>query len=256
MSRWQAGGIHFGISVVVFLLLLAIILLVWYPGILFSVDGGWIGLRIVMGVDLVLGPLLTLIVFKAGKPSLKFDLTCIATFQAVCLAGGMWVVYQERPVALVLAHDTIYSLASQEFEEFEQDSALLRDFPGRFPKLVYAELPENDIEADIVALRSQFIGVPLYMQTERFRAIPEQAAAIEPLFRKEADVRATMSEELQSRVAEGCLVSKFVSAVVSGYVCFDPERRRLREYYPFELLREAVGGEEGNAGGDESLVAN
>ena len=89
MSRWKAGAIHFSISLAVFLVLLAIILIAWYPGILFSIDGGWAGLQIIIGVDLVLGPLLTLIVFKAGKPSLKFDLTCIATFQAVCMVAGI-----------------------------------------------------------------------------------------------------------------------------------------------------------------------
>ena len=84
MSRWRAFAIHFGISMLVFLLLLAIILVFWFPGILFNIDGGWTGLRIIIGVDLVLGPLLTLVVFKAGKPGLKFDLACIGLFQAAC----------------------------------------------------------------------------------------------------------------------------------------------------------------------------
>ncbi len=85
MSRWQAFGIHLVISTLLLLAMLAIILLLWYPGLLFSVDGGWMGLRIVIGVDLVLGPLLTLVVFKAGKPGLKFDLSCIAAFQLICM---------------------------------------------------------------------------------------------------------------------------------------------------------------------------
>ena len=89
MNRWQASAIHFGISLTVFLILLAVILLVWYPGILFSIDGGWTGLRIVMGVDLVLGPLLTLVVFKLGKPGLKFDLSCIVIAQIACMTWGM-----------------------------------------------------------------------------------------------------------------------------------------------------------------------
>lgn len=37
---------------------------------------------LIMGADIVLGPLLTLVVYKAGKKSLRFDLACIVTLQA------------------------------------------------------------------------------------------------------------------------------------------------------------------------------
>ena len=56
MSRWKAGAIHFLISLAIFLGLLAVILLLWYPGILFSIDSGWAGLQLVIGVDLIAGP--------------------------------------------------------------------------------------------------------------------------------------------------------------------------------------------------------
>jgi hypothetical protein len=229
MSRWKASAIHFSISLLVFLGLLGIILTVWYPGILFRIDGGWAGLRIVFAVDLVLGPLLTLIVYRAGKPGLKFDLSCIVAFQVVCMAGGMWVVYNERPLALVLAHDTFYSLARQEFEDFDKDPALLESFPGSYPKLIYTELPENDIEADIIAIRGQFIGEPLYIQTERYRAIPQEDAA--SVFRRQELVRTQMTDEIRQQLPPWCLASNFVSAITSGIVCYDAESGALREYF-------------------------
>jgi hypothetical protein len=161
MSRWQAFGIHLAISAVVLAALMAVIFMFWYPGILFNVDGGWTGLRIVISVDLVLGPLLTLVVYKAGKPGLRFDLTCIVVFQVVCMAGGMFIVHAERPLALVLAYDTIFSLGAKEFEDYGKDISVLDGIPGSYPKLVYTELPENSVQADIVAIRGQFIGDPL-----------------------------------------------------------------------------------------------
>ncbi len=236
MSRWQAFGIHLSLSAVLLLALMLVILWIWYPGILFSVDGGWSGLRIVMGVDLVLGPLMTLIVFKAGKPGLKFDLTAIVVFQLSCMTAGMWIVYSERPLALVLAYDTIYSIAAKELEEFEKDPRLLDDFPGSYPKLIYTEMPETDFAAEVAALRSQFIGDPLYIQTERYRAIPAQDAA--SVFRWEEQVRADASSELLNQLPEGCLLAKFVSAVASGYVCFNSEEMRLDEFYQFDYSAE------------------
>ena len=80
MSRWKAGGLHFLISLAIFLGLLAVIVLQWYPGILFNIDSGWAGLQLVIGVDLIAGPLLTLVVFKTGTQGLSFDLSCIAFF--------------------------------------------------------------------------------------------------------------------------------------------------------------------------------
>lgn len=247
MSRWKAASIHFSLSLLAFLLLLAVILLIWYPGILFSVDGGWTGLRIVIGVDLVLGPLLTLVVFKAGKPGLKFDLAFIGIAQVLCMSVGIWIIYQERPLALVLAYDTIYSIAEQNFEEFDRDVAVLEEFPGRFPKLIYVELPENEIAADIASLRSQFIGDPLYIQTEKYRALPPGAEGLSSIFRREDSVRASVSEEMLSQLESNCVLSKFLSAVISGYVCYDPQEMALSRFYDNRYLRDEPEPAEGAA---------
>jgi len=232
MSRWQAFGIHLAISVVVLTALMALIFLLWYPGILFNVDGGWTGLRIVIGVDLVLGPLLTLVVYKSGKPGLRFDLTCIVVFQAVCMAGGMFIVHAERPLALVLAYDTFFSLSATEFEDYGKDVGVLDGIPGNYPKLVYTELPEDSVQADIVAIRGQFIGDPLFIQTERYRPLPE--AGTELVFIQEETVRASVSEGFKTSLPDGCLLARFVSSVKSGFVCFDAEAMRLDSFYEQE----------------------
>ncbi len=231
MSRWKAGAIHFSISLLVFLLLLSIILLVWFPGILFVIDGGWSGLRIVIGVDLVLGPLLTLIVFKSGKPGLKFDLGCIAVFQVSCMIAGMWIVYKERPLALVLAYDTFYSLSAKEFEDYDRDSELLKSFPGSYPKLIYIELPENEISAEIALIRSQFIGDPLFMQTENYQSLENSTEPLESIFRKEESVREAVSLELLGQLNEQCHLAKFQSSKNSGYVCYEHAEGFLTEFF-------------------------
>ncbi len=246
MSRWKAFGIHLLISSVILLVLLAIIMWVWFPGILFSVDGGWAGLRIVIGVDLVLGPLLTLVVFNTSKPELKYDLAAIAVFQFACMAAGMWIVYSERPLALVLAHDTVYSLATQEFEDFEKDLAILEAFPGSFPKLIYIEMPEDEVAADIAAVRSQFIGDPLYIQTDLYRALP--GSDIASVFRRDSSIRNGVSTQLLDQLPDNCYFSKFISAVTSGYVCFDSDKIEYVSYYPEEYTRRAAAESSIDAG--------
>ncbi|MEX0963644.1 MAG: hypothetical protein WDZ52_06355 [Pseudohongiellaceae bacterium] len=231
MSRWKACAIHFSISLAVFAGLLAVILYFWYPGILFSVGGGWAGLRIVFAVDIILGPLLTLIVFRSGKPGLKFDLSCIAVFQIACMTAGMGIVYAERPLALVLAYDTFYSLDTDELLEYDRDPELLERFPGAYPKLIYIELPESDIAADVANMRGQFVGDPLYVQTELYREFPEQPAEIRRIFRREASAKSAAPQSVLKQLDESCVFSKFVSSVTSGFVCFDVLTRRLDKFY-------------------------
>jgi len=232
MSRWKAGAIHLSISLAIFLALLAVILFLWYPGILFNIDRGWAGLQLVIGVDLIAGPLLTLIVFKSGKKGLKFDLSCIAAFQAACMVSGMWVVYSERPLALVLAYDTFYSVDAQEFLEYERDPQVLDSFPGAYPKLVYIELPESEVAAEIASIRAQFIGDPLYIQTEKYRAMPVDD--LESVFRAEESTRRQATEAVLRELDDSCLLSKFISPIVNGFVCFDAQSRVLSMFYDSE----------------------
>ena len=243
MSRWKAGAIHFSISLVIFLGLLAVILFLWYPGILFNIDRGWAGLQLVIGVDLIAGPLLTLVVFKTGKKGLTFDLSCIAFFQAACMFAGMWVIYSERPLALVLAYDTFYSVDAEEFLQHERDPQTLEDFPGPYPKLIYIELPESEIAAQIASMRAQFIGDPLYIQTEKYRAMPDSVDELRSVFRAEQSARRGVSEGVLSQLDESCLFSKFVSPVTSGFVCFETDSRTLSKFYLSESAPAAIAEE-------------
>ncbi|MBM95605.1 MAG: hypothetical protein CMI09_07140 [Oceanospirillaceae bacterium] len=104
MNRYQAFGIHFGISLMIFIGLVTMVLFVWYPGVLREVDSSWQqALIMIAGVDLVLGPLLTLIVFNPAKKSLKMDLSIIAIAQIAALIAGTYTVHQARPVALYVS---------------------------------------------------------------------------------------------------------------------------------------------------------
>ena len=64
INRYSASAIHLAISLLVFLSFIAVLYFLWIPGDLFFMDGGWQGVKLVAMVDLVLGPLLTLLLFK------------------------------------------------------------------------------------------------------------------------------------------------------------------------------------------------
>lgn len=101
ITRSRAFLSHLSLSSIVLIFFAYLIVYRWYPAPFFEVDGGWHGLRVLFFVDIVLGPGLTLLLFKPGKPGLKFDMTMVIIFQIVALSYGMWNVYSARPSAVV-----------------------------------------------------------------------------------------------------------------------------------------------------------
>ncbi|HLF09714.1 MAG TPA: TfpX/TfpZ family type IV pilin accessory protein [Gammaproteobacteria bacterium] len=117
VSRSRAFLTHLGISASIVGLVCALIFFVWYPHPYFQATGAWHVLRVLIGVDLVVGPLLTLIVFKPGKWGLKFDLCVIALVQLTALIYGVSVIYMERPYFTVFAVDRFYVLAHKDVDQ-------------------------------------------------------------------------------------------------------------------------------------------
>jgi hypothetical protein len=168
MTRTAAFLTHLAISLLIFALLASLVLFVWYPDFLFMADGGWQGLRLIGFVDLVLGPLLTLIVYRQGKPSLKLDLTAIATIQFLCLTAGTYVVYSERPLALVYVDGQFFSMSAGDYRSAGVALPDLSGLPGLGPKRVVVEIPEDFTEQAQVRGDAFRSGVPLRALTERY----------------------------------------------------------------------------------------
>lgn len=176
MSRFKAFSIHFAISFLIFLILLYFILVQWYPEPLFSSDGGWRVIRIIVGVDLILGPFLTLIVFKAGKPGLKFDLAMIALVQTLALSWGVWTTYNERPAAMIYTIDYFTPVPAYQLKEVGITSAKLKEFGDNWPVIIYSEIPKEKLSEILSkAMRS---GKPLYLATEYYRKFNKEHAPV------------------------------------------------------------------------------
>lgn len=132
MSRWKAAAIHVSLSLVIALLVIAALYLVWYPPPLFQASGLDQFLIILLGVDVVVGPLLTLVVFRAGKPGMRMDMSVIALAQVAALLYGLHVMWQARPVYMVAAVDRLTLVTPVDFDP--EHLALAKDTD-------YASLP-------------------------------------------------------------------------------------------------------------------
>ena len=78
MTRWKASFIHLILSLLVIGTVAAYIIYFWYPLPLMHMSKADKLLLMVGGIDLIVGPLLTLLVYKQGKKTLRMDLTVIA----------------------------------------------------------------------------------------------------------------------------------------------------------------------------------
>jgi len=145
-SRWQAAGTHLLICLAIALAVVTVMLAVWYPRPLFEAAGGNDLLMILVSVDVVLGPLLTLIVFKSGKRGMKLDLTLIGLVQVAALAYGVYVVALARPAFIVFVKDRFEVVTAVELDAGELAAAKHAEFrapPWSGPMLVAADMPTD-----------------------------------------------------------------------------------------------------------------
>ena len=160
LTRWQASGLHLFISIAIAAGALAVMLLVWYPRPLFEASGGTGLLYILVGVDVVIGPLITLVVFKAGKRGMRFDLVVIGLLQLAALLYGSYIMFEARPVYIALVKGQFEVVTAVEVSADQLAQARRPEFrrlPLDGPKLVYIEMNEQE-RSEVV--QSVFAGGP------------------------------------------------------------------------------------------------
>src|SRR5262245_9162347 len=174
VSRGRAFFTHLCGSATIVGAVCALIFFIWYPHPYFQAAGAWNVLRVLIGVDLVVGPLLTLIVFKPGKWGLKFDLCAIATLQLAALIYGISVIYTERPYFTVFALDRFYVLPRKDVDQEQLvDRALVAaerigSKPVRGPLLVVAMRPTDAAGMQRLLEETLFGGKPDIQQRPEF----------------------------------------------------------------------------------------
>jgi hypothetical protein len=176
MSRWKASGIHLLLSGLIVGSVLVFMVTVWYRWPLFAVAGGG-GLTLILaGVDVTLGPLITLIIFKSGKKGLKFDLSVIALMQFAALAYGVHVVYLARPVYLVFAYDRFELVAAKDIDPQDLAKVTREEFkrlPLGRPGIIAAEPPRDPkVQMDIVM--TALAGKDLHLYPQYYVPYAEQ----------------------------------------------------------------------------------
>lgn len=143
--RLKASGIHLSLSALAFFIVLYFIVFLWYPNPHFSTNGGWQGVRIMLFVDIVLGPLLTLIIFNPEKSikAILFDLTAIGTIQISAFIWGLFLVNSQRPLAISFWEGRFYPVLMEDLKASGANPDQLKELSHQNPAIVYVRHPET-----------------------------------------------------------------------------------------------------------------
>ena len=153
LNRWSASAIHLGISAAIGISVVVLMLALWYPQHYFAAMGGDTLIMLLIGVDVVIGPLITLIIFDPKKKNLRFDLAVIALLQSAALVYGCSIMFKARPVYNVFVVDRFEVVAANavDDESREQAKPPFRSLSLTGPKVAGALEPTDPKrQADIV----------------------------------------------------------------------------------------------------------
>lgn len=145
--KFKASFTHLLISTAVVGALLTFVFLYWYPGMA-KVSGLTEIVLIMIAIDLILGPLLTFVVYKPHKPKLAFDLAMIAIMQVSALGYATYTIYEGHPLYITYAADRFTIITAS---EVDPNKAVLDEFKKSKlagPNLAYAKQPEDPKEAE------------------------------------------------------------------------------------------------------------
>jgi hypothetical protein len=125
-SAIRAALFHFLGSLLVAALAAALVLRVWFPHPYDLLSGGRSLFLILVGVDVVCGPLLTLVLFNPAKPrrELFTDMALVVLVQLSALLYGLHTAYAARPLFLVHEVDRFRVITMGDYGDVDVGGAI------------------------------------------------------------------------------------------------------------------------------------
>jgi len=142
----KATLIHLALSILLVGLIMGSIIFFFFPSLFIGVSDFKEVASIIIIVDLVLGPLLTFVVFQPHKKTLKFDLSVIAAIQIVALSYGAYALYQIHPVYITFNIDRFSIINAVDAEPEKAKLSEYNISKLSTAKLAFVKLPD-DIKA-------------------------------------------------------------------------------------------------------------
>lgn len=180
-ARVKAFLIHLGCSAILAAGAIALVFLVWYPAPLAQAIGVTDIFLLILGIDVIIGPILTLLVYKIGKKSLKFDLATIIVLQLAMFSYGLHTVAIGRPAWLVFSVDQFYVVRPADVDSNTNKPIFsnYRNTPWFGPLWVTVHLPEDKKARKQLVKETLNKGMGLFMNPTLYRPLNTDTAKIQ-----------------------------------------------------------------------------
>lgn len=201
----RAAGIHFVASIVVALVVTVLVLGGLYPSPYDLLSGGRSLVFLIIAIDVVCGPLLTLVLFDLRKPRAELwrDLGLVVILQVAAMGYGLCTAWESRPLYLVHEVDRFKVITAVDIDT-GATNALPKALQPRLlggPVTVAIRPPKSDQERKTVMFES-VLGGRDYAERPDFYIPYDQAAGIKALERAHALAHFLERHPLQQEAAD------------------------------------------------------
>ncbi|WP_151817060.1 TfpX/TfpZ family type IV pilin accessory protein [Acinetobacter junii] len=164
---------HLLISFFITLLFIAIVFLFWYPFPLAKAVGVTYIFLMLIAIDVVVGPILGLFVYKEGKKTLKLDLTVIILLQALALVYGLYNIAKGRPVWIVQNEDRFELVRYNDLESdgIEKADSQFQEPSWLKPQFVTIKQAKTIADQNKLVFEAVMSGTSLSMRPEYYTSL-------------------------------------------------------------------------------------
>lgn len=161
---------HFFLSFLLALLVIGLVFFIWYPAPFAKAVGVTHIFLMMLAIDVIVGPVLGLFVYKEGKKSLKFDLTIIIAIQISALLYGIYSIEQGRPVWIVYSVDRFELVRKNEIilENITHVKPQFQQVSWFKPQFVAMQFAPNMQQRNDDMFTEVFGGISLAQRPERY----------------------------------------------------------------------------------------
>lgn len=203
-EKFRALLLHFLVTAAVAAIAAAVIFFVWFPDPFQAMMGGTRLFLLISICDLVLGPLISLVIYnsKKSRRELITDYSIVGVVQLAAFVYGVLSIADARPVYVAFAGDRFEVVAASDLTDENLQAAKdpYRTRPKWGPELIATEMP-TDVEERNDLLFSALAGqdiqtVPRYYvpyETKR-EEIKQRAQPMEALYKRHPEARRLVAE--------------------------------------------------------------
>lgn len=159
-NRLKAASAHLLLSFILISFVIGCVIYFWYPINYISITNFKDLALLIITIDLILGPILTFVVFNPAKKSIKFDLAVIVAIQFAALVYGVNALYQTHPLYITFNHGAFNLIHANEVTPGDAKHKEFKVSKISSPILAYAKMPNDPQKKTEIMMSVDLKGEP------------------------------------------------------------------------------------------------